>query len=530
MTTMTDRRDCVEAIIRQTVHQAKMYGVEEKRKGITTAKSLESIFQFVRHIPGHKSALLFSEGFDPTGQIYINYLEEAVRQAMQSYNLMTDAGIYVKEAKQDLLKDITNVAMIQALIDEANGAGLTVYWLNPQNPDSLLGADSSYKPEVATPAMVSQVMDQLKSLSTDTGGFSMQTGSFFAEYFKKLSRNLTSFYLISYMPERPARDGKIHKIKVEVIKPNIQVQARKSVVDFKLQDQIDVMLASALDFSEYYNQIPIQKEYIYLMDDKKQIKTTISIAVPFSAITPLYEGDNFIDEVHFAYLIKDYKDDIVAKDHKIVSLNLPNNKYNQLAKDNSTFQNLYAFELKPGTYTLYAAVAEAGGWKLTGWKTPLVISLKEKDCFALSPLVIASKVEGVLLPAGSKSSHSVLMQSDGTIIYNDQKIIFSATKNLPVSGQIVGIYQIFNASSTSQSKAAIQISFKLYDQNNNLISSLPPKEINDFTDFMNKLITNVFKLPYKYLAENNYKLVLEAKDLINKCSAESATYFSVKQQ
>ncbi len=522
------RQLCVVSSVRQAVNQARIFAIEEQRNSRNSMESLKKIFLFLRHVPGHKNVILFSDGFDPTGSYYFYYLQELVRLYIQQYNLTLEAEDIIRDAQELLMREATKVYKIEDLIKEANSASLTVSWLNPRNPDELLSAETSMKATIGSMSLGEKALESLTTLTEDTGGYYMKRAAFFDEFFNNLSQNINNYYLISYIPDRPSHDGRLHKIKVECKKDNVKLKLRKSIYDFSFEDQVSIMLASALDFSDLYKQLPIEKEFTYLIDDKNKINVIISIAIPFRSFSPLYEGENFIDELHYAYLVKNNKGDIVVKEHKNLQITLKLEDYNRLRVENSYYQYIYTFQLDPGVYTLYAAALEVGSWSIAGWRTPLPIVLKKGSCLTINPLIIASNVSQEKDKASSEDK-SIRLEKDGSIIYKDMKLAISAARFLPSTGQLVGLYQIYNASVTSSSKAAIEITFKLYDKDGNLISALPPKEINEYTSLFNKTISNFFILPYRNLNNNKYKLVLEAKDLVNKCLASTEAYFEIKQ-
>jgi len=519
------RLNCIESSIRQAYNQARIYAMEEQRNAKNSVESMKSIFKFLRHVPGHKSLIFFSEGFDPSGNVYYSYTIEAVRQFIYDYNLPTDIEYVLNEINQQRTTEGTKVASLIDLIKEANSSELTVYWLNPVNPMDTLGAESTFKSSIATFSEANQYLNQFKSIAEDTGGFAFQTSSQFNDFFNKINKDISSYYLISYIPKRPSHDGKVHKITVKSSKPGIKVRLRKSITDFTLDDQVNILLASALDFSEFYNQIAMENEVAFFMGEKGKINVLVNISIPFSSINALYEGEKIIDSVHYAFLVKDKKGNVVMKDHRIANITFEQNELLKLVNNNSFFQYTYLFEIDPGYYTLYVAVAEVGGWRLSGWKKDLQMFAKKDKCFQISPLLIATKIEDT---QQSSTSNSISFNSDGTIVYKNKKLYFSSMREFPSNGILAGLYQIYNAGFTASSKPALQITFKLYDEAGNIISSLPPKEINEFSDFLEKIITNFFILPYKNLSPQKYKLELEVVDLITKCSSSSDIEFKVK--
>lgn len=527
--TLLARQICAEEVVKMAFNQAKNFSKDEQRRSTRTIESLKNIFQFLRHIPGNKLVIFFSDGFDPSGNIYLTYLHEIVEQWKASYNITINVDQIMHEARQLTFQEMSNISLVQRLINKGNEARIKFYWLNPQNPDELFGADSSLKGVVGTSRVASVMMDNLVSVSEDTGGFAFRNGAYLNDFFNKIASNMQNYYLISYIPDRVQFDGKSHKIKINVKKPGYNVRARKTLVDYTFNDQISIMIASALDFADVYKQIPILIEYSYLLDENNKINAITSIAIAFESLTPQYEGNKVIDQIHFAYIIKDNKDEIVIKEHKVLNIDVSKEEYEELSRKGSHFQNIYSFNLSPGEYKLSAAVLELGGMKLTGWNTPLSIKLKNEQCFTLNPLIVASETQEILNNGENKrDTNSINLLPDGSIIYKNNKIIISPAKFLPRSSKLLGLYQIYNAAVGKNGKPKLQISFNLYDDNSKLISSPPVTMIDNFTDEPKRLITNFFILPYKNLNNKSYKLVLNVKDLTNNCEDSSEATFQIR--
>ena len=400
--TLLARQVCAEEVVKMAFNQAKNFSKDEQRRSMRTIESLKSIFQFLRHVPGNKSVIFFSDGFDPSGSIYLTYLHEIIEQWKASYNITINVDQILHEARQLSFKDMNNVSLVQQLINKGNEARIKFYWLNPQNPDELFGADSSVKGVVGTSRVASLMMDNLISVSEDTGGFAFRNAAYLNNFFNKIAFNMQNYYLISYVPNRLQYDGKSHKIKINIKKSNCKVRVRKALFDYTLNDQISIMIASALDFADVYKQIPISTEYSYLLDENNKINVIVSIAIPFKSLTPQYEGNKVIDQIHFAYIVKDNKDEIAVREHKVLNIDVSKEEYEKFSQKGSHFQNIYSFNLSSGEYKLSAAVLELGGMKLAGWGIPLNIKLKNEKCFSLNPLILASESQEVLIKDNDK--------------------------------------------------------------------------------------------------------------------------------
>ncbi|HLG58420.1 MAG TPA: VWA domain-containing protein [Vicinamibacterales bacterium] len=68
--------------------------------------------------------------------------------------------------------------------------------------------------------------DSLRAIADETGGFAVVNTSDFAGAFDRVVEENSSYYVLSYSPPNPKRDGKFHDVKVRVTRPGLTVQAR----------------------------------------------------------------------------------------------------------------------------------------------------------------------------------------------------------------------------------------------------------------------------------------------------------------
>jgi VWFA-related protein len=72
--------------------------------------------------------------------------------------------------------------------------------------------------------------DSLLELADQTGGFASVNANNVAPAFDRIVRANSTYYVLGYYPENPARDGRFHKIELRMKRPGLRVSARKGYV------------------------------------------------------------------------------------------------------------------------------------------------------------------------------------------------------------------------------------------------------------------------------------------------------------
>ncbi len=111
---------------------------------------------------------------------------------------------------------------------EANRANATFYTVDPRGLpvfDSSMGIAS---PSVNVDAQLLRArLDSLRSLAETTDGIAVLNNNDLDIGMKRISDDLSSYYLLGYYSTNGKLDGRFHEIKVRVKRPGIDVRARK---------------------------------------------------------------------------------------------------------------------------------------------------------------------------------------------------------------------------------------------------------------------------------------------------------------
>jgi VWFA-related protein len=115
------------------------------------------------------------------------------------------------------------------LLDEANRANASFY---PVDPRGLPVFDSDIGPDrppslQADAAMLRTRQNSLRTLAESTDGLALVNTNQIAAGLKRITTDLSSYYLLGYYASNVKMDGRFHKITVRVKRPGVQVRARR---------------------------------------------------------------------------------------------------------------------------------------------------------------------------------------------------------------------------------------------------------------------------------------------------------------
>lgn len=184
---------------------------ERMNRALALAGTLEALSNHLERIPGQrKSLLLFSEGVDYDQGDVLGKVQRNASDVMRG----------MSRAMGALMR--TNVALYavdpRALNSDADLIETPLYMDSRPRTDTL--STRTFTDEQRDSIRV------LRQLSESTGGFAAVNRNDFTGAFERILAESSSYYLIGYTPERPAKPGESRSIAVKVSRPDVSVSAR----------------------------------------------------------------------------------------------------------------------------------------------------------------------------------------------------------------------------------------------------------------------------------------------------------------
>lgn len=180
----------------------------------------------------------------------------------------------------------TDLDLLDGLIDTANLLGYTLYPMDQQ---------------ASAPDM--RWWQNLRYMARDTGGKAFMAGSN-VDALERVNDDTSDYYWLGFVPEY-RRDDRVHDVEVEVLRPGLQVRARRGYVDLSRRAEADMEAQLALLF-------PGQREAAATVLQvragtprrlsRRMMAVPIDIEVPLDLFPALPYGNEYLQrlEVRFA--------------------------------------------------------------------------------------------------------------------------------------------------------------------------------------------------------------------------------------
>jgi len=331
--------------------------------------AIESLSQMLRGVPGRKSVIHFSSGLQRTG--------------------------------------VDNQAELRAAEDAANQSNVSLYTVDARGLVALpAGGDASSSAPAGTAlysgsAVNSQVTslldtrETLASLSADTGGRTFYDLNDFSTAFQRIQEDNSTYYLLGYSPSNAKSDGRFRRIKVEVTRPGVKLQARpgyfapKNFRQFTREDK-EMQLQQAMDLDTPFVDLPmaIGADYFRQADGKYYV--VLSSKIPGSAIEFMKKSAAHQTEFDFAWRATNQAGATIAALRDTLPVKLSPETYQQVVAGNILYEG--GFVLPPGQYHLKVVARENASGKIGTFEQNLNLPATDQAALSLSSVVLSNQL------------------------------------------------------------------------------------------------------------------------------------------
>jgi len=388
--------------------------------------AIESLARMLRALPGRKSVIHFSSGVERTGS--------------------------------------ENQAQLRATIDAANQANVSLYTMDTRGLLALPpGGDATTASPSGTAiytgsAISSQLSslhgsrETLASLSQDTGGRTFYDLNDLGEAFQQVQNENSSYYLLGYSPKNTRSDGKFRRIRVEVDRPGVKVEARpgyfapKDFRQFTREDK-ELQLEQAVQLDQPFLDLPFVVDTAYFRRTDRNYQVVLAAKIPGSAVSFLQKSGKRETEFDFVWRVTDAADKVAGVLRDTLPVKVEGETYEQLASGNILYEG--EITLAPGTYRLKTAVRENQSGKIGTFEAPLVLPPIADTGLALSSVVLSNEAKPLSDPGrrGSKTP------KDQLLTVGERRLLPSVTRVFR-NNQTLSIYLESYGGKTDSSTAA----------------------------------------------------------------------------
>jgi hypothetical protein len=329
--TRADAGQMAEGIVRSAASQQFEENQHRYRMLLTSVKQH---IRSLRHFEAKKSLVLFSDGFLPD---YVRYeLQDVVDASLRSgviFNTMDVRGLFT-----------TNYEANDRVVTGVNNESFAILAQKP-----MLRIEDKRQQE-----------DPLRQLSSETGGMHIGNTNDLNAGLRKIIDSQSFYYVLTYSTPNAKMDGRYHKIKVAVNRPDVQISYRKGYyapkeqLTFERRKKEDIL--EALHAPGNLNEIPIQLSYNYFQLDEARYQLALLTRVNIRGLKFVEEDTRHKNLINLVVVAFDENDRYVDGLEKSMDLNLTDPSYNALLSYG--FTSKVDIKVPPGRYKIKAVVRE----------------------------------------------------------------------------------------------------------------------------------------------------------------------------
>jgi VWFA-related protein len=364
--------------------------LERDQQGYASMNGLLAVVNALRLHPGRKTAVLFSEGLSIPPNVHPKFraLVDAANRGNVAVYALDAAGLRAESATAETAEELRMAAQEQIRQrstgrDEFGGALLKELERNEDrlrlDPHSGLG-----------------------ELARETGGFLVRDTNDLAAAARRIEEETRFHYLLSYAPRDTTYDGSFRRIEVEVLRPNVRVQARSGYFAVPASDPFPIQPFEApalalLAQDPPPTAVPVRAQGLSLPQPERPGLVSVLVEVPGAGLA--FEVDEKGGEYRADFVIVgrllDGSGQPVERVSHHYTLTGPAADLDRARRGDMIFYR--ELELEPGSYTLEAIVQDRLGESAGVTTSALEVA---SGRIRMSSLVVVKRLEGMDAASG----------------------------------------------------------------------------------------------------------------------------------
>jgi len=286
-------------VSRNATSLGRQYIMEEEE---LVRSAHNQIIEFIREIgtlPGRKNVLFYSGGYRLKIALVIQDM------LLRQFGGMALPGgetssVQIKSTLGAMESAMKLESYLLKIIEEANRASVSFYSVDIR---ALMPREDVRFRRIGSQTNdlwreeTNQPQSFLRDVAAGTGGRWFLNSNDLATGIERVYQDSAQYYELGYVPDGPARPGKLHRITLKVSRPNVQVSHRQSYVEPEEFDAERRALENAFKFPELFQDFPIEAD-----TTEQDRKLKIEVFVPTRYLSFSRSGERYRCElsVHMA--------------------------------------------------------------------------------------------------------------------------------------------------------------------------------------------------------------------------------------
>ena len=260
--------------------------------------------------------------------------------------------------------------------------------------------------------------ETLTTLASDTGGTAFLDSNDFGEAFGKVTKDISSYYILGYASTNPDKDGRYRRITVRLKNRDVKVEAREGYYadrDFThtAKGDREVQLQEQLTMQIPATDVPLFLTTGWFRVSSDRFYVPVSISVPGSAIPPPKGQEKVTLDV--AGFIRDERNAPVGRIRD--TMTVPPASTDSLSSRQVLYQT--GVTLPPGRFDIKVVVRENASGKMGTFESKIVVPELKQAPVKLSSVVLSTQLQSV----GTRKTSSPLVRDGVELVPNLTHIV-----------------------------------------------------------------------------------------------------------
>jgi VWFA-related protein len=422
---------------------------EQQVQGTASVYSLMSLVAGQQQLLGRKTVLYFSEGM----QIPPN-LVDPFRGAISAAN-RANMSFYTIDAR-----GLGSGTQMEAQRDTLLSAARSSQTQQTSRGGQAITFDQAGIFDTAESSMRKNRQATLAELAESTGGFLVANTNDMRRPMQRVATELSSYYIVSYVPTVREYDGKFRSITVKALRPDIVLQTRSGYFALPPMEGSPVMpfelpLLAALNLKPLPRDFEYRALMMHFAARPDAVQHLLVLEVPLANLSFKTGAEQKTYSLHGSLmaLIKNSEGRVVQKLSQDFPVEGPAAKLEALKKGNLLFTR--SFWLPFGRYTLETIAYDRETKKSSARRSVLIVA-PSKSTVRMSSITVIKRVDPVdpNLP-NLKETENPMRFAEGKIIPNLDDAI------RPVPGAQLSFYFIVYPAADATEKPGLTLDFLL---------------------------------------------------------------------
>ena len=373
-------------------------------------------------------------------------------------------------------------------------------------------------------ATINDSQETLVTLASDTGGKAFLDSNDLSLGIKQVQEEFRSYYILGYMTNNNALDGKYRKI---VVKLKENTTAKLEFRDGYYADKVwgkfngddkERQLREALMSSDPVTDIPLAVEVDYFRISPSAYFVPVSVKVPGSVIAMAQKKSGSETEFDFIGNVMDERKQVVGQLRDYIHIKLASTEAEKLATRN--FHYDAGFTLAPGRYRMRFLVREGQSGKMGTFDTRFVVPDLAADSMTLktSSVVWSSQRESMKAAVGSAEQVTRKVAAANPLISGDEKVVPNITKVFRRGQNLYVDFDVYDAApdpdNANARRVAVQMS--LFNQKGEKAFEVGPVKATQLVTTRPNAVPVQIQVPLKGLAPGRYVCQLNVIDEVGR--------------